>query len=149
MGWLFRKKEDKAVFEKPKVEVPECNHVWKDFPWYVAANYYVNTHRQACELYEPYVCAKCKKRKDVLLDSRSWMPVSPEEGSMLCCGFKETYKDHIAERGVIEDLINDYQLVDRTELEILEFLHGNLNGSKDIFLSITHNDGTETKVKVG
>lgn len=74
------------------------------------------------EIYEPYVCIHCKKRKDILLLDVSYICSSKKEGDKLYDEVQEEYKDQLRPRAVIEDMINDFQLVDRSYLEIAQAL---------------------------
>ena len=110
---LFKKKE-----EPEQIKPPECRHKWRDFPWYIDSTYYTNGV-QVAEVVEPYVCIHCKKRKDVTLDSYRWEHLKNyNQGCDLVSSVEETYSGKIKPRAEVEDMINDFQLVDREYLEI-------------------------------
>ncbi len=60
--WDRKKKKD----EQPLMP-PPCRHRWKDFPWYINAEYFSGVDRFEFRVYEPYVCIYCKERQDKLI----------------------------------------------------------------------------------
>lgn len=121
MGWLGKKKREE---EKPLLPPKECNHQWKDFPWYINADYDSFSRTVELKIYEPYVCIRCKKRKDVLLDAYTRCGLSYDEANKAVNNRIEDYEDHIQPKAVVEDMVHDEQLVDRQALNILAVLRG-------------------------
>lgn len=111
--WFFGKKKEQE--QKPL----ECSHKWKDFPWYMKGVHYSNNSCEI-EIYEPYVCIKCKKRKDILLYEFNRQNISWKEFEKLYDETEERYKDHIQLRAVVEDQIHDFQMIDKAYLEAFE-----------------------------
>lgn len=113
--------EPKPITPPPKV----CNHAWKDFPWYIIGQYtkYAYTTHYEYNIYEPYVCIYCGERKDVRLEHLERDNISIQEADELLNDAHETYKDYIKPRAIIEDMINDFKLVDPQTLYYYEMLH--------------------------
>lgn len=125
------------LFKKNKPVV--CNHKWKDFPWYMRIDERIKVPDEpwkdvrkiyVVEVYEPYVCVKCKKRRDEHLggfesNDKSLRDKKAEE-------IKKKYADKIKGSIEIEDMILDEQLVDRRYLELLE----ELNNPSDKFAGL-------------
>lgn len=102
---------------KPK----ECKHKYKDFPWFIALE---RDERSILERYrlkvvEPYVCLLCKQRIDVVLSCVSNVDIDDIDEKIK--SIKNRYKDKIEERAVVEDMVNDCQLVDKSFLESYEY----------------------------
>lgn len=102
---------------KPK----ECKHKYKDFPWFIALE---RDERSILERYrlkvvEPYVCLLCKKRTDVVLSCVPNVDVDNMDDKIKA--LKNLYKDKIEERAVVEDMVSDCQLVDKSFLESYEY----------------------------
>ena len=105
---------------KPKlIDPPPCKHKWQDFPWIFT---YVYDTRPGGGLYititEPYVCIYCKKRKNVVLLEETYHGIGKKEMLQIIRDKQEEYKDHIKPEAIVEDMINDFQLVDREWLKI-------------------------------
>lgn len=115
MGWLFNRKKKETVLEKK-----ECNHKWKDFPWYMRGEYYNGYQSCRIQMYEPYVCIKCKKRKDILLNEIKRQNISWKEFQELVNETEECYKDHVQPTCIVEDQIHDFQMIDKAYLEAFE-----------------------------
>lgn len=118
-----------SIFKKKKVEIQEkpqeCAHKWKDFHWYLDAQYYKaqggRRYMYNYTIYEPYVCIYCHKRENVVL----------EEQRFSDCHFDWILKDierikttfsELRERAEVENEINDYIKVDRDYLKIMDML---------------------------
>ena len=111
-------------FGKRKKEIQTCNHKWKDFPWYIVIGEYDTSKypyddlRYTIRVKEPYVCIKCKKRRDELLysyecDSKDYRDKKVEE-------LRSQYSDKIKPIVEVEDMVLDEQLVDRDYLKLIE-----------------------------
>jgi len=103
--------------KKPK----ECKHKYKDFPWFIT---YERDERSILQYYrvkivEPYVCLICKKRVDMVLSCISNVDIDDVEDKIK--DLKKRYKDKLEERAVVEDMVNDCQLVDKSFLESYEY----------------------------
>lgn len=138
MGWLRkRKREQEKQISPPK----ECDHLWKDFPWYLNGTYDAASRTVELKVYEPYVCIKCKKRKDVLLDSYIRNNISSyNESNEVINKRVENYEEYIKPKAVVEDMVNDEQLVDRQALNILAMLRGETGSEHS--LRYVKSDGT-------
>lgn len=112
----------KQTIEAKPIEF-KCNHKWKDFPWYITALYYEDTHAFDLKIIEPYVCIHCKERKDIVLHSVSRANFSWKQASTLLEECEEKYGEFCQPRPIVEDMIHDMQLVDRQYLEIAESLY--------------------------
>lgn len=103
-------------FSKKKNKPTVCNHKWKDFPWY--SLYGIENGRYYFKIYEPYVCIKCKERRDELL-MRMNCTTSKERDRKLE-EYHEKYKNKLLDLVEVEDMVKDEQLVDREYLKLLE-----------------------------
>lgn len=72
---------------------------------------------------EPYVCIHCKERKNVCLLRAAYDGVTEKEANHLFEENESEYKEYLKPRAVVEDMISDFQLVDRTYLELADSLH--------------------------
>lgn len=120
--------------EPPVFVPPECPHTWKDFPWYMRGEWITYGVGQqngefTLKISEPYICVHCKKRKDVDLLNLTKMNISLKEANDILDTYEKRYKDELKPIPVVEDMINDYILVDREKLEIVEKLR-NCGGVK-------------------
>lgn len=115
---------------KPQpASVSVCNHKWKDFPWYIefseydkSTSYYSTDMRYTLEVKEPYVCVKCKKRRDETLLSLLYK--SKKDRDAKIDELRAQYPDSIKPLVEIEDMVADEQLVDREYLKLIsEFKH--------------------------
>ena len=111
MGFLFGKKENEPMV---------CNHKWKDFPWYVVLDKGYEIDRYTIRVYEPYVCVKCKKRRDEYL--YGWEFDSERKFKQKVEEIKTAHADKIMDRLLLEDMIKDEQLIDREYLKVVEAL---------------------------
>ena len=127
--WNRKKKKD----EQPLMP-PPCRHHWKDFPWYIDAEYFSDVGRFEFRVYEPYVCIYCKERQDKLI-FEFISSISSKEADKYIEDFEEKYDEHLEDRVIIEDMITDMQLVDREYLNIYESLK-TLNPNKSPKLTI-------------
>lgn len=109
MCLFFKKKEN-----KPTV----CNHKWKDFPWYSLYGYDELKDRYFFKIIKPYVCIKCKERRDEQL--MRFSSESLKERDRELEKYHEMYKDKLLDLVEVEDMVKDEQLVDREYLSLLE-----------------------------
>lgn len=114
--WMRNKKQ--TVAEK-FIKV-ECNHKWKDFPWYFSGTYYEDTKRYNLKIIKPYVCIHCKARKDIVLNEINRSNYSWEDGSKTLDYYAKKYDQYCEPRPVVENMINDMQLVDKEYLKLIE-----------------------------
>lgn len=82
--------------------------------------YYTASKSYNMIIYEPYVCIHCKQRKNIILNkvyrtNETWENCIKEEEAI-----EERYKDHIKPRCIVEDMIHDFQLIDRAYLDAFE-----------------------------
>ena len=107
-------------FSKKKNKPTVCNHKWKDFPWYLHTHHrteYDGEKVYAVEVYEPYICVKCKERRNECLGG--FESNSQKARDEKAKEIKETYPDKIKGRLEVEDMVKDEQLVDRDYLNLL------------------------------
>lgn len=117
--WPFKKKD----FSPTLIDPLPCRHKWKDFPWYIEGKYYIQTRSEVITIIEPYVCIHCKERKNVCLLRAAYDGVTEKEANHLFEENESEYKEYLKPRAVVEDMISDFQLVDRTYLELADSLH--------------------------
>lgn len=115
--WFFKRK--KRSDETP-VAPPICMHKWKDFPWYIT--YTCNGRNLEVNIKEPYVCIYCKDRQDKNLMSFSCVVSNVEDRDKTIEEIKEKYKEYLQPKAIVEDMVNDFQMVDRQWLEFAERL---------------------------
>lgn len=111
--------------ERPR----ECDHKWKDFSWYDSTTYYEDNKVIRVDIYEPYVCCKCGKRDNRLLERVDIYAENYQEACAKVESFLEKYKDCMKPRAFLEDEINDFQLVDREYLKFRDIVLGYKKGS--------------------
>ena len=106
-------------FFKKKIKQPTaCNHKWKDFPWFDVYGQDSVTGNYFFRIMEPYVCIKCKERRDKMLMQIT--SNSMEERDMMLAEYKKKYKDKLLDMAEVEDMVQDEILVDREYLKLLE-----------------------------
>ena len=111
--WPFKK--------KPVVKPPvTCQHKWKDFPWYIQRDVErdYNSTTYLIRVWQPYVCVKCKERRDESLETVKVQTRNARDEyyeRML-----EDYKDKVLPIAVVEDMVKDEQLVDREYLRLMD-----------------------------
>lgn len=103
-------------FFKKKNKPQVCNHKWKDFPWY--ALWGREDGRYYFKVFEPYVCIKCKERRDELLMRMNFEKSKDRDEELK--KLHEKYKGKILDLVEVEDMVKDEQLVDREYLSLLE-----------------------------
>ena len=124
MFWKKKKKET-ITFAEPQVYIPpQCSHKWRDFKWYMTAEYNDGYDTYSIKIIEPYVCIWCGERKDVVLHSITRQGKYQRFAETLK-ELKQMYGDNIQPRAIIEDQIADQQLVDREYLKIVDNIFPN------------------------
>lgn len=121
MCWPFKKKK----FSRAAV----CNHKYKPFPWYLVISCYdtkeysfCNTWMYTVKVKAPYVCVKCKARRDETL--YTYESRQEELRNKRVDALHEQYAEKIRPSVEVEGLIKDEQLVDAEYLRLLdEFYH--------------------------
>lgn len=117
MAFWGRKKQEPQVQPVKR----ECQHKYRDFPWYIECQVYGN-HTFEVRVVEPYVCVWCGHRKDVTLQEFSKYGGN-KEARQAITGLMQEYGDHIQARAFIENDIHDMQLVDRDYLRALAIVN--------------------------
>lgn len=117
--WFNKKQETKQ-----QETSGTCQHQWVDFPAFVVFSANNGSREYDVRIVEPYVCVHCKKRDDVLLERRtgtnSINAVAAAEEII-----KEFNKySFIKPKPVVEDMVTDFQKVDRDYLAWYDYLHG-------------------------
>ena len=126
---LFKKKEAPVVWaDNTPIDMtePECDHKWKDYDWYMRYKLTRNDHGTILmeyQIFEPYVCLKCKERKDIKLESGALALVDKDIGKTLD-DIHKTYPK-IKPEAIIEDEIRDDIMVDREWLKWHDYLYRN------------------------
>lgn len=147
MGF-FKRKNRKQITSS----ATECQHLWKDFPWYIEGEF--NDNKSQTEynifIYEPYVCVKCKERKDIVLNKVYGKGIYATHE-----GFKEKfndlrkkYADYCLDKVIIEDMINDFQMVDRRALRWLGYMK-QFGQEDDLKLVFERANGEKVEIKLG
>lgn len=118
---------------KKKPEKPaECVHKFKDYSWYLV--YRANDRGIfSYKMVEPYLCLKCKQRKDVCLEEGERFFKDIDEYNKILESFRKKYPQ-LKDRAEIEDEINDDMMVDREYLRVVEILNGKADVDKSIKL---------------
>lgn len=121
MFWKKKKidTESAVVKETPII----CNHKWKDFPWYITGTFAYDKSHWNCKIIEPYVCIYCGQRQDKLLQEYDRYNLTMEEADNYLQGVRDEFKDYCKPRAIVEDMINDFKLVDPATLYYYELLH--------------------------
>jgi hypothetical protein len=112
--WLFKKKER---LPEP-IEPPPCKHKYQDFPMYLVLSYYSNIQKAIIGVYEPYVCIYCKKRINRCLEETEYGQVDYEAATALLALKQKELGDKVKPQFEVEDMVNDFQLVDREWLKL-------------------------------
>lgn len=115
--WPFKKKIPSAQ----PIEPPPCNHKYKDFPAYLVYTY--RDRSLNLKIQEPYVCIYCKKRKYITLVEHNVSGISKEESGAIIKQAEREYQSILKPQGIVEDMVNDFIMVDRQYLEIADSLH--------------------------
>lgn len=116
MRWPFRKKIDPPVLIEP---LP-CNHKWYDFPPFL--DYTLSQNVLHVWITEPYICIYCKEREDKRLVDDTYGGVSKAGAEDILNHYKKEYEGLLKPVGVVEDMVNDFQMVDKQSLEIAQQL---------------------------
>ena len=128
---LFNRKKKKNAWNEitsdersERVTPQKCDHKWQDFPWYIDSNYYFDSRTLELEIIEPYVCVKCKKRKNVVLSRSTRCRITWDEATDIVKETQEKFKDKLLTQTEVEDKINDFIMVDRDYLHGYHLVHG-------------------------
>lgn len=120
--WPFKKKPEPPAL----IELPPCKHKWQDFPAYL--DYGREDSVLKIWIKEPYVCIYCKKRVDKLLVNDTFYGISQSRADELLTRYRKDYASLLKPVGIVEDMVNDYQLVDREWLDITRRLRSAKEG---------------------
>lgn len=112
--WPFKKNVQEPIQPLP------CNHKWKDFNWYLEYSY-DSSHYLDYKIIEPYVCTICHERKNVVLSHHHLDLSSRREIKDKLSKLYATFPK-LRHEEEVEDEINDFIMVDRQYLTILETL---------------------------
>lgn len=115
----------------------KCNHKYKDFPWYIVTKKNIN-NTYSVEIKEPYVCVICKNRIDKELSRKTFSWESDFDTEVQ--DIKEVYGDKIKSAVEVEDMVNDFQLVDKQFLETYAYSQ---KITEEIFKNIQNNSETD------
>ena len=113
--WPFKRKEEPKL-----IEPPPCKHKYQDFPLYVTSEY--DGNRVTITVHEPYICIYCKDRKDISLERTILRGVSRNKADMELDAKIKELGDRCKPLWEVEDMIHDFQLVDREWLELAKFV---------------------------
>ncbi len=117
---------------KKPAKPPECAHKFKDYGWYLI--YRANDKGIfSYKMVEPYLCLKCKQRKDVCLEEGERFFKDIDEYKQILEDFRKKYPQ-LKDRAEIEDEINDDMMVDREYLRVVEILNGKADVDRSIKL---------------
>ena len=138
MSWI-------SFFKRKKQKQPEkniCIHKYKDFSWYL--NCYEESdayYTYQCEVIAPYVCVKCKERRNEILNSYGFRT----KNEMWNCAkeLEKQFPDHIKPLLIVEDEIKDMQLVDQEYLEKVDMVLHPENYYNDNFATSIFNPSAE------
>lgn len=115
---LFKKKHKQTNIVIPKT--PECDHKYREFPWYKSMTYYTDSNSMNFVIYKPYVCIHCRKRKNVELVNIDRVNLSWEEALKVSDEYEERYKGKLVYSALVEEQIADFQLIDREYLKLAQ-----------------------------
>ena len=119
MSWFKRK-------QPPSPEPKPCQHMWRDFPWYMECERFLTSKGEPAfsySIYEPYVCVICGERVDKLLARQSLTFGSRKGREAYIREIENRYRGKLRPRAEVEDMINDQQLVDRQKLYFFDRIH--------------------------
>lgn len=115
---LFKKKHKQTNIVITKT--PECDHKYREFPWYKRMIYYTGSNSMNLVIYKPYVCIHCRKRKNVELVNIDRVDLSWEEALKVSGEYEERYKGKLVDYALVEEQIADFQLIDREYLKLAQ-----------------------------
>lgn len=122
-------------WQKPKEEKPkECNHKYKDFPWYVETTHWSGSRECEVKVVEPFVCVLCKQRKNVVLQTLTRNNYCWKDALKFSARIEKEYEQYCKPRPVVEDMIADMQLIDREFLKYYDLIHDTENSVPKIEL---------------
>lgn len=107
----------------------KCNHKYQDFPPFFLYNWSDNEY--SVKIVESYVCPYCKKRIDKILEERKGTSSHAEmDGQEIINNLRKNHPE-IKEKFEVEDMINDFILVDREYMHWFHMLHGTQDPSNN------------------
>ena len=116
---MWFKKKEEVITPIPIVNMG-CDHKWMDFPAYIESDY--NERSYSIKVLEPYVCIFCKKRKNEIIAQERGECRNPKQKIKELEKQFESY-DIVAPRIIVEDMVKDFQNVDRNYLAWYDYLH--------------------------
>ena len=115
--------------ESPISTKEKCNHKYQDFPPFFLYNWSDNEY--SVKIVESYVCPYCKKRIDKILEERKGTSSHAEmDGQEIINNLRKNHLE-IKEKFEVEDMINDFILVDREYMYWYHILHGTQDPSNN------------------
>lgn len=110
---------DRALAKKQKI----CAHKYKDFPWYIKRTRKAGFfgYRYKVELINPYICCKCHKRLDKVLDQQIF-DFGSEADSYISTLKERYHAPALLDRAAVENMINDYLYTDESYTSLYDEL---------------------------
>ena len=103
--------------KKPEIiEPPPCKHKYQDFPAYLV--HYTAGYNFVVKVIEPYVCIYCKERRDEVLVIDRFYKINKDKMDQIIDKYQQDYSSILKPRGIVEDMVRDYMLVDREWIDI-------------------------------
>ena len=118
---MWFNKKQRQELQKPVSE--ECQHKWMDFPAYIVFKADNSMQTYEVRIVEPYVCIHCKKRDNITLECRQGK-TSNATGIMDEIVKEFEQYNFVKPKPVVEDMVTDFQKVDRNYLAWYDYLHG-------------------------
>ena len=126
---MFRKKKEKTL----PVELPACQHRWKDFPWFIKESYSQRangTIAYEITIYEPYCCIWCKVLKTVELYDEKGVASDLKDFKNRLAKAADNCGDHLLPRVQVFDMIEDMRHnIDREYLDLIDKMYPHRVGS--------------------
>lgn len=111
--------------ESPITIKEKCNHKYQDFPPFIFYNWSDgNPGTYSIRIIESYVCPYCKERIDKTLEEHKGTSSNAEEDAEKIINNLKKKHPEIREKFEVEDMINDFILVDREYMYWYHILHG-------------------------
>jgi len=150
MGIFSWKKKDGDTTTIFDVVVPPHEHTWKDLPWYMEVGYDGPAKWAEYRIIEPYICVTCGEVKRKVLEQESWTRINAKDREEFYDKIRETYKDYLKPRAVVEDMILNIQLVkDPAHLAMVEKLNGTPHQGCGTSSKMDWSKNSEYKIKLG